>query len=82
MSLSNITRNIEKEQHMREVESDFRMYIDCIDWEPYAFLDNFSNDFIREICCFLNMKSPWIKHAIKERGKEFFEELYGRNYNE
>ena len=65
-----------------KIEAEFREIIkeDGL-WHPIAFIDSFSNDFIREMRKRLWMNGPAVKLAIKDRGQKFYEEIYGReNY--
>lgn len=64
---------------IKEIEADFREIIkeDGL-WHPIAFIENFSNDYIREMRKRLWMEGPAVKLSIRNRGQKFYEEMYGR----
>lgn len=68
-----------EEKRNKEIETDFREIIkeDGL-WHPIAFIDSFSNDYIREMRKRLWMEGPAVKLSIRNRGKKFYEEMYGK----
>ena len=61
-----------EEERMKKVEADFRETIKgdwgTEWWNPIAFIDSFSKDFIREMKDKLFMHGGAIKESIKGRG--------------
>ncbi len=68
-----------EEKRNKETETDFSEIIkeDGL-WHPIAFIDSFSNDYIREMRKRLWMDGPAVKLSIKNRGQKFYEEMYGK----
>ena len=69
-----------KVSDIQNQEREFREFLDHDKWAPVAFMDYFSKDFIRQMKDKLDLDTTWMRVSILTKGKEFFEEIYGREY--
>ena len=68
-----------EEERIEKIESDFREFIDDKWlWNPLAFFDKFSIDFIRQINDKLWLEGDAIRTSIRNRGQKFYQEIYGK----
>ena len=69
-----------EEERMKKLETEFREFIDDKWlWNPLAFFDKFSIDFIRQIKDKLWLEGGAIRTSIRNRGEKFYEEIYGKD---
>ena len=68
-----------EEERMKKLEDDFREVVDDKwTWNPLAFFDEFSIDFIRQMKDKLWLEGDIIRTSIRNHGQKFYQEIYGK----